>query len=60
MIQETFRFKRFNELKYIVDDIINSSKYHKAASIRMYIANPRVDMDEVQMVDFLNNFCPKA
>nr|MCR5416716.1 diguanylate cyclase [Pseudobutyrivibrio sp.] len=47
-------------LKYIVDDIINSSKYHKAASIRMYIANPRVDMDEVQMVDFLNNFCPKA
>ncbi len=60
MKQKTYNFEIIEELKAIVDVVINTEDYKNAKSVLIQLYNPRVDFDEEQAVELLSQNCSKA
>ncbi len=60
MIQQNYFFHTFGELSKIVSTIVNSENYASAKGVLVQLYNPKLDVDNDKLVDFITSSCEKA
>ncbi|MCR4892062.1 MAG: GGDEF domain-containing protein [Lachnospiraceae bacterium] len=60
MVQKKYTFHTFDELEAIVDGIQKSDLYQKATGVLFQLYNPKLDLDDERIVDYINATCSNA
>ncbi|MBQ9588797.1 MAG: GGDEF domain-containing protein [Butyrivibrio sp.] len=60
MVQQNYFFHTFGELTKIVSTIVNSDNYKNAEGILLQLYNPKLEMDDKKLVEYITQYCSKA